>query len=127
MNIYGTPKKKAKSSKTKSSKKYIGPGEGRSVPPRSKPKPKAQRNESFDMNPLGGTKSKVVAKPKPRKTKVQEGLRMAGAPKLATITKKQQVAKLNTWLAKERKRMNQEMLSKSRARAARIAAAAKKK
>ena len=81
--------------------RYIGPGEGRSVPPRSKPKPKAQRNESFDMNPLGGTKSKVVAKPK---AKVQNGGYDPLAGPKAPMSKSQ-LDSLNTFLAKEYERL----------------------
>ena len=84
--------------------RYIGPGEGRKVQTRSKPKPKAQRNESFDIDALGGTKPKVVAKPKPRKAKVQNGGYDPLAGPKAPMSKSQ-LDSLNTFLAKEYERL----------------------
>lgn len=113
--------------------RYVGPGEGRAksttkvtaTGPKVKhvsetqPKPKVVRRakvQKSGYDPLGGQRD--PKKPKPQVTKV----RPTQQP-----PKQRQITDLKKWLASERTRMNKEMLKKSRERAARIAAAAKKK
>jgi len=128
-------------------KKYIGPGEGRPTKKATaKPKPKPrQRTSAPTLEPglaaatkrsQGGTK-----KPTPRKARLNksgydpmlgprpiEKAKPRRPPRQTQQPPKQkQVDDLIKWLASERTRMNKERLVKSRARAARIAAAAKKK